>query len=126
MHEPSPQLPEWLASVPMELLPQTSVPIGDSGRCVSAELLAKVLNVDIGKGIGAISMSPELAQRAAELSENPNWKNLAPEPTLVFRNAEDDWEIRVGDFAGVFTRQDLISALGKALHSDAEGEIPEV
>jgi len=126
MQELPPQLPEWLASIPLDAPPQIPVPIGDNGRYVPAELLTKALAVDIGQGIGAISMPPELAQRAAELSENPNWKNLAPAPTLVFRNAENGWEIRVGDFTEVLTREDIISALGKALHGDAENETPEV
>jgi hypothetical protein len=67
---PETGLPDWLAHVPMDVPKQTSVPIGENGKAVSAYLLMEALGVEVGIGIGAISTPPELAQVAAELTEN--------------------------------------------------------
>lgn len=105
----------------MHLPQQTLVPIGENGEHVSADLLMTALGVEIGTAVGTLSMDPALAQRVAELTENPNWKHIAAKPTLVTRQAQDLWKVRVGDFENSFSGGDIISALTKALRQSLEG-----
>lgn len=113
-----PRLPEWLANVPMGQHEQTLVPIGESGKYIAVNLLAEALDIEVRGTIGTFSMSPELAQLAAELTENPNWKNLASEPTTVTRKAPDEWEVNIGELTATFDKEGVLAALEKAVKDD--------
>lgn len=117
---PEPELPEWLAQLPMDVPKRTLVPMGESGVHIPAEVLRGALDIEVGSGIGALAIAPELAQRVAEFTENPHWKNLALEPTMVTRKSDDTWEATVGETTITFGRESIIAALERAREDKQE------
>lgn len=108
-------LPDWLAMVPMDASKPTLIPVGE-GKTIPLGLIASALRSNIGTIIGSLSILPELVEHLVEFTENPSWRNLPTKPTSITRIAEDLWEIRIGDYSGLFCREELHQRIKEILN----------
>ncbi len=115
------RLPDWLGSVPIDAIKPKLIPVSE-GKTIPSGVLISALTAEVGTTIGSISIIPELAEAFAQFTENPAWKNLPTEPTSVKRVDEETWEVHVGDFRGIFGRQDLEQRLKEVLHRSPENQ----
>ncbi len=112
-------LPEWLAAVPIEVSKATPVEVG-GGKTIAASLLIDALQKEVGVTLGSMSIAPELAARIAEMTENPDWRNLPSEPTWIERQDVDRWEVRVGEVRVTLDRSAIEEKLVTAFRDSLE------
>lgn len=97
------------------------IPVGE-GKSVPLDLLLDALEEEVGTELGRISIAPELAEHFAQFTEDPSWKNLPTEVTSIKRTDEEAWEVRVGEFSGSFTREELQQQVKQALGGESENQ----
>lgn len=114
-------LPDWLTSVPMDMIKPILVPVSDS-KTVPSSILIAALTIEVGTTIGSVSIPPKLAGVLAEFTENPASQNLPTETTSIGRIDAETWKVQVGDFTGIFDRDALEHKLREALHHSPENQ----
>ncbi len=115
-------LPDWLADVPMDAQKPIWIPVGQD-KSVPLTTLMSGLQIEVGSSVGRMAIAPELAKLFSEFTEKPGWENLPTEPTWVQRVEENEWEVRVGDYSGRFSREELVQRIKETLDKSPKDQV---